>query len=99
MKTENNIIIVSIILGLFVEIADSVVDYFLFYEKPFWDLLIFDVPGVELFMRLIIFASFIIFGIIVSRIMLKRKQAEEALRASEERLDAIFSSVHTGYNY
>ena len=54
MKIENIVIGISILLGIATGAIDSVVDYFVFYEKSFWDLLIFDVPRIEIYVRSII---------------------------------------------
>ena len=77
MKIEYKVIGISILLGLLTGVADSVIDYLMFYEKPFWDLLIFDVPKFEIFMRSIILLVFTISGFIVSKIIVKHRKAEQ----------------------
>jgi len=57
------------------------------------DQLIFEVSGEEIYFRSVIFAMFIVFGIVTSRILTRRKKIEEALRDSEERFRAITSSA------
>ncbi|MBW1797679.1 MAG: PAS domain-containing protein, partial [Deltaproteobacteria bacterium] len=86
MKVEKKVIALSIAFGLFIWVVDAVLDFYFFYEGTFWELLIYDVPKHEVYIRLVILASFIIFGIIVASIMAKRKKVEEALRESEARL-------------
>ena len=77
MKIEYKVIGISILLGLLTGVADSVIDYLMFYEKPFWDLLIFDVPTFEIFMRSIILIVFAISGIIASKIIVKHRKAAQ----------------------
>ena len=79
MKIEHKVIALSIIISLFVWIIDAVVDYLYYYKEPFQSLLIPEVPSFEFYIRFTWIAFFLIFGIIVSRIIAKRKQAEEEL--------------------
>lgn len=98
MKTHYKIIALAVLFGLLVGIAHAVLHYYLFYNMKFWDLLIFDVPAHELFMRSLIMVAFIIFGFILSRALARRTNAMNKLRANEEKfrvitknsLDAIF---------
>ncbi len=77
MSRGTIIIAVSIAFGLFVWMADAVMDYFFFYEGTFLGLLITEVPAHEVYIRLVIMASFMIFGVLVSRVVARREQAEE----------------------
>ena len=79
MKTENKIIITSIALGPVVWIADALVDSAIFYEGTFTELLITDVPSHELYIRLLIMALFIVFGLASSRCIAKRRKVEQNL--------------------
>jgi PAS domain S-box-containing protein len=82
IKDEHKVIALSIVAGLFAGIIDTLVDYFIFREGPFWDLLILDVPGHELYVRTFLLLSFMLFGYITSRFLSKRKRAEEALKVA-----------------
>jgi len=94
MKEEYKIIGLSILLGLFTGLADSVVDYFMFYDKPFWDLLIFDIPLFEIYVRAIILIVFIISGFIVSKIMAKRRLAEKKISQQNDFLKLVLDSLN-----
>lgn len=94
MKEEYKIIGLSILLGLFTGLADSVVDYFMFYDKPFWDLLIFDIPLFEIYVRAIILIVFIISGFIVSKIMAKRRLAEKKISQQNDFLNLVLDSLN-----
>lgn len=87
MKIERKIIAISVMFGLLAWIADSVLDYLLFYEETFLELLITDVPSHELYIRSFVIACFLIFGIIVSRIITERKRAEEEIDRLNKELE------------
>ena len=82
MKIENKIILSSIALGAFVWVADSLLDYLIFYEGTFTGLLLTDVPNHELYIRLLIMACFTVFGVICSRLIVNQKKAEQKLAIS-----------------
>ena len=78
MKIENKIILLSFGLGVAIWIVDALMDYFLFYEGTFSALLITDVPGHEIYIRLLILLCFVVFGFICSRLIAsQRKTAQE----------------------
>ena len=96
VKTETNVIALSIFIGLIVWIIDAVLDYFIFYEGTFLDLLIFDVPNHEIYIRSVILFSFAIFGMIISKIMIKREQTGEALRLERDNFINILDTMEDG---
>lgn len=94
-KDQYRVIYISIIAGLFAYVMDAAVDSFVFHDGPFLDVLIFASVG-EVCIRLYIFASFVIFGIFISRVLANRREAEKALERAlnerkhyEERLSAL----------
>ena len=89
MKTKYKIILVSAVFGLGVWVIDSVLDYLFYYEGSFFDLLILDVPNHEIYIRSLILTSYVIFGMIMSRLFTKRKQAQEALRQEINRAQKL----------
>jgi len=91
--SEYEVIIFSIIVGISAYVIDAEIDTFFFHDGPFLDVLIFAVPLGELYTRLYIVTSFIIFGIFVSRVLGKRKKAEEASWKSEERFRDVVAST------
>ena len=52
-------------------------------------LLIFDIPKHEVYIRSVILGSFIIFGIIISGLLARRKEVEKALRRSNRALTTL----------
>ena len=85
---EYQIIIFSVILGIFAYVIAAAVDTFIFHDGPFLDVLIFPRFG-DMCIRLYVFASFVTFGIFISRMLAKRKKTEEMLRESEERFRTL----------
>jgi PAS domain S-box-containing protein len=94
--SEHQIIVFSVIIGISAYIIDAEVDAFFFHDGPFLDVLILAVPLAELYTRLYIVTSFIIFGIFVSRILAKRSKIEEALQKSEEGFITLMEEAPIG---
>ncbi|MDZ7837435.1 MAG: HD-GYP domain-containing protein [Actinomycetota bacterium] len=78
-KTRLKIILYSVLAGVLVWLTDEVIDYFIYYRQTmsFLDLIIFDIPRHELLMRIIIVASFIVYGIIVSNYVVHSKKMQD----------------------
>ncbi len=93
MKIENKVIGISILLGLLAGLIDSVIDYFVFYEKPFWDLLFFNVPMFEIYVRSIILIIFTISGFIVSKAIAKQRQVEQKIKQQNDFLNLVLNSL------
>ncbi len=67
MNTRNKVILLSVFFGLLVWAIDATVDYYVFYEGSFIDLFILNVPQHEVYIRLVILITFIVFGLILSK--------------------------------
>ena len=96
MKSEYKIMVLSILIGLFVWVLDTVIDLFIFYEGTFWGILIYDIPGHELYIRTVILALFILFGAFLARVTTKHKRAEKARRESEKDFRRFFNNDMVG---
>ena len=88
-KIDKKIIAIAILFGLFVGIFDAILDTLFFYEAPFWDLLLFDIPNHELYIRSLIFVMFFIFGIISSLILNQLKIEKQEVINSRRSLQTI----------
>ena len=93
MKTELKFVALAGVFGFGMWILDGVIDYIYFHDMPFWELLIFKIPPHELYMRSVMMLNFVIFGLVVSKIYIKRKKSEQALKESEELLRAIGNAI------
>jgi signal transduction histidine kinase len=87
MKTEHKIILVSAVFGLGAWVIESVLDYLFYYEGSFYDLLVLDVPSHEIYVRTIILTSYVVFGMIISRLFRMRKKAQELLHKAYDELE------------
>lgn len=99
MRPQYKILGASLLFGLIFWGIDALVDYFTFFPGSFWELLIVDVPPHELYIRSLILALFVIFGIIVSGIVTKEKKVERQLRESEEKLRLMADSLPALVSY
>ena len=81
MRAEDKVVVASLILGLTAWVVDSVLTYFFIHPQPFWDLLIADVPRHDLYARSLVLVCFLVFGILVCRVLAQQKQALEEIRA------------------
>lgn len=99
---DNSFIIYNfIILGVAFWIIDAIIDYLYFYNLPFFDLLLFDIPAHKMFVRTIVFVISIISGLIIYKIISDKKITEEKyiqeLKAKKEELSSANQQL-TAYN-
>lgn len=94
LKDEHAVLILFIAAGLSAYITDSAVDAFIYHDGPFLEVLMSTTAG-ELSIRLYILASFVILGIFVSRILVNRKKAEQALLKSGQELRSISKKLES----
>lgn len=93
MRYEIKIIILAVIFGLFIGFVDSFIDYALFYDRSFWDVVVLDVPVTEVYSRFVLLVIFTVFGVFSARILGKRRQTEQILRESEEKFRSITAAA------
>ncbi len=96
MKTEHKILTISLFIGLSVWIIDTVLDVLFFYKGTFLDLLILKIPQHELYIRCVILGFFFMFGLLMSRVISKRRKIEESLRTTEKRLSGFIKAATEG---
>jgi len=91
--TPKKIFWITLLFGLLVCGIDLAVDKYVFYKSSTVRGLFFHVPAGELFMRLIIVLSFLVFAILaaatVSKLMAAQQEAENALGFQQQLLNAI----------
>jgi len=84
-----DVIVVSAFLGFIGWIVKSIIDSIILYEKSFLDVFLFDITLSETFIRFFVCICFFIFGILLSKNIIQRKQAEEELKKAHDELTAI----------
>lgn len=107
IKIQHKVILFSIIGGILLWLADSVLDFYFTSGQSFMNIVLYDTAPHALYIRMFFFVSFIIIGLLVSRLMGRLKMAEDELAhtMAEERktkekieqsarfLNTIFSSI------
>ncbi|UCG17266.1 MAG: response regulator [Phycisphaerales bacterium] len=97
MRREYRVITLSAGLGAIAWTLDAALDYLVFYDGTFWGLLLTDVPRHDLYIRLIVLATFLVFGVSISRMLAARRRSEHALRESKERYRRLFTEMSGGF--
>ena len=92
MKINKRILFLSLLLGLVVGLSDTLLDYTFFYShENFLDLLIFDVPRHEIYIRAVILLCFIFFGLITGDVISRLHQSNERYqRLADNAVDMIY---------
>ena len=93
MKFEKKIVAFSVFCGVLTWVLDAGLDYFFFYKGTFLQLLVYDTPGHEIYIRFLILLVFLVFGLIVSRVTAQREEAREETAQSEENLRITLNSI------
>lgn len=87
MKLNYKIIVLSIICGLVFWLADSILDYYLYYkDQTFLNLLILEIPEHEAYIRSVMVICFLLFGILISFALAKLERANITLVESQQNL-------------
>ena len=89
---KHKIVFSSIVAGILVWTIDAIFDFLAFEETTFGGALILDVPAHDLYMRSIITASFFLFGLVVTRLLIKQAKIQEELKKTEDYLNNIIDS-------
>ncbi|MBS3816842.1 MAG: HAMP domain-containing histidine kinase [Candidatus Thermoplasmatota archaeon] len=87
--TSKTILPLSFVLGVIAWFTDALIDYMMFYQGSFFQLLIYDVPPHELYIRTVWMSMLILFGYIISRGMRQREKDEKRIH----RLNNLLKSL------
>jgi PAS domain S-box-containing protein len=91
IKDEHKVIILAIIPGLAFWLADTIMDNLIFYKMPFLDLLIFNVPSHEIYIRVFAGLCFVLFSLVISRYIARANESESRYRQLFDNMnDAVF---------
>lgn len=92
--SKTHIILLSFLLGIIFWISDTIIDFFIFYNKTsFFDLLIADAPKHELYIRSLILVLFLIFGYFVSVLFTNIKKNKTKSDEFFKEINATLNSI------
>ncbi len=90
------IILLGILLGVFFGFFDALVDTAFFSDKTFIQNVLRPDAG-EIWSRSFVIFLFIIFGVVVSRIITHLKRTKELLKVNEEKYRKLITKIDTGF--
>jgi PAS domain S-box-containing protein len=93
MRVHHKVLGLSVFMGLLIWFIDALLDHLFFYRMSFWDLLILDIPGHELYFRFLMLAAFIVFGLIISTVLFRYKAIHHRLYDREQELSLTLTSI------
>ena len=88
MNKPYKIILVAVLTALFLGLLDGLAGYYLFHDdgKSLWDVLFFDVPGDDLYHRIILIIALLFIGVLAGRTLQKSEQLK--IREAQHRAQA-----------
>ncbi len=89
IKDAHRLILLSAAGGILLWIIDAAVDSFVFFYRPFWDMLLFNLSPYELYLRSFLFLGLAAFGYFVSRVNARKRIIEERYKNLVELSDDI----------
>ena len=89
------LILLSFGFGLLVWVIDALLDHLIFYTEAgtFLEILITNPPEHEVYIRLVLLGSFLVFGAVIAVLFARRRRTEQALIHQEAKLHATFNSI------
>jgi PAS domain S-box-containing protein len=94
MKTGQKIILSSFVAGVVLYAVDAFIDSYIFSPHvSFLDSFLFDVSAHELYFRLFFLLGFVIFGIVISKIVYQQKELEDQLFQAKNDWEETFNSI------
>ena len=102
-REEKKIILLSALGGISLWIVDAFIDTLFFGGVSFVDSLLFDMSFHELYFRMLFLVAFLVFGILISRIMARRRHADKELQEAftkladeKARTEAVLGAIGDG---
>ena len=103
IRYEHKVIVASLLAGIGAWILDAFIHAQVFSRQSFLSSLILEVTPHELYFRLFVMLAFVIFGVVISGTLARRKFAEEELRKAltkiedeKARSEAIIAAIPDG---
>ncbi len=88
---EHRVITLSVLAAMSVYIVDAAIDAYIFLDGPFLDVLLTLSPG-EVSVRLYISGSFVVFGIVISKILANRRKAEHEINRRSNQMASLMKT-------
>ncbi len=92
IRDEHRVLFYSLVASNLVFITNAAMESFFFHKKSFWNSYILDVSSFDVFLRTIIFAIFVLYGIATSQIIKKRILWGEKLLQSKVKMQALIDA-------
>ena len=100
MKTQHKVLVLAFILGVLVWLIDAALHTLIFQRGTFLDMVLTRVSASSVIFRSILLILFVVFGVVISRMILKHQRVEEELQGVNRALKVISESdkalVHAG---
>ncbi len=93
LGTGARVVILSIVLGLGLWLADALLDSLFFSKKPFLAILLLDVSTYEVYMRTTIFLALVLVGVVGAVMMRRERSSRKKLEANEARFQAFMDNL------
>lgn len=93
MKSGRNILIAGLLAGAGLWVIDAFIDYLIFYEGTFLDMLVLNVPTHELYVRAVGIAILGAFCVGTARHLARRSRAEKVLQESRASLQTVIDAI------
>lgn len=93
MKTEIRIILLSVLFFVVVCLSDALLQLLFYPEGSIWDSLILKVTARDIYLRLIVTAAFLIFGLIAIESIKRYKKSEEVAEKATYEWERTFDSI------
>lgn len=102
-RCEDNYVIAALFAGLCAWVMDAAIDSQFFFRDSFLDSLILEITPHDLYFRLFIFLTILIFAVVTARTLSRRKHAEDELRKAlagiedeKAKSDAVIAAIPDG---
>ncbi len=92
-KIERKIVTLSLLAALSLWGIDAAVDAFIFKQGRFLDKLFFEVSPHEIYSRGLFIVSFVLFGLIISRVVTKHNQVAEKLKKHSAAIESSMDGI------
>ncbi len=103
LQYEHKVVIAAIFFGLGAWILDAAIDSLIFSHDAFLDSLILEITPHELYSRLFIVLTILIFAVVTARTLARRKHAEDEVRKALAKIedekaksDAVIAAIPDG---